>query len=64
MIHEIGGPRVDRVPNFPKLEGLAEPLTLNRTRDKIGNDFYETYQQAKISAVLNCLKNRACFLFK
>jgi len=64
MIHEIGGPRVDRVPNFPKLEGLAESLTLNRTRDQIGNDFYETYQKAKISAVLNCLKNRACFLFK
>lgn len=64
MIHEIGGPRVDDIPNFPKLEGLAEPLTLNRVRDKIGNHFYETYQKAKIGSILNCLKSRACFLFK
>jgi hypothetical protein len=64
LIHEIGGSKVEGIPNFPKLEGLAEPFVLKQVRDQLGNDFSVIYEKLKLRSVIDCLKNRACFLFK
>jgi len=64
LIHEIGGSKVEGIPSFPKLEGLAEPVVLKHVRDQLGNDFSPVYEKLKLRSVINCLKNRACFLFK
>ena len=61
MIHEIGGPKVEPIQGFPKLEGLAEPSMLKKVAGKIGNHFSEIYDTIKIDSVVESLKNRACF---
>lgn len=64
LIHEIGGSKVQGIQDFPKLEGLAEPSLLERVRGLVGDDFSVIYGKLKLRSVINCLRNRGCFLFE
>lgn len=64
MIYEMCGPKLEDIPGFPKLEGIADLPTLKRAQDRIGGNFQETYQKAKVGPVLGCLKAKTYFLFR
>ena len=64
LIHEIGGSKLECIQGFPKLEGLAEPLTVKKANERLKRkDFLDIYGKLKLRAVIECLRNRGCFLF-
>lgn len=64
LIHEIGAPKVQGIQNFPKLEGVADHSLLERVRCQLGDDFSDIYGKLKLNSVIDCLRNRGCFLFR
>jgi len=64
LIHEIGGSKFDCINGFPKLEGLAELSVVEKAYEQLETkDFMDIYEGLKLRAVVECLRDRGCFLF-
>ena len=64
MIHEVGGSKFSCINGFPKLEGLAELSVVENVCERLGSThFKDIYEKLKLRAMVECLRNRGCFLF-